>query len=175
LRHHEPRLLAARQHAARFSTSSPEKPKQPASVRSEPWPACGKRILQRLEHGAVAVEQLHRVLREVAHLDARADAPSPSSGSGRAGDQLQQRRLAGAVDAHHAPALLAAHHGSRALVDARCRSACARSSRFATSSPERGGGEVERTRLRRFGGSTLDLVELLDAALHLRGVARRAP
>ena len=25
----------------RFSTSSPEKPKQPASERSEPWPACG--------------------------------------------------------------------------------------------------------------------------------------
>jgi hypothetical protein len=36
-RHDEARLLAARQHAARlFSTSSPEKPKQPASVRSVP-------------------------------------------------------------------------------------------------------------------------------------------
>ena len=40
-----------------FSTSSPEKPKQPASVRNCPWPACGKRILQPLEHGALAVEQ----------------------------------------------------------------------------------------------------------------------
>ena len=93
----------------RFSTSSPEKPKQPASARSEPCPACGNDMLQRLEHRVLAVEQVHRVLREVAHLDAAADRDRAVVRLGRARDKLQQRRLAGAVDAHDAPALLAPH------------------------------------------------------------------
>src|SRR4028119_2005384 len=91
-----------------FSTSSPEKPKQPASARSEPCPAWGKEgsrgwgtggapgaappagggagkaeaagqraqrtlprlgegVFQRLEHRVLAVEQVHRVLREITH------------------------------------------------------------------------------------------------------------
>jgi hypothetical protein len=45
------------------------------------------------------------VLGEVAHLDAGAEVTEPVVGRGLAGDQLQQRRLAGAVDAHHRPAL----------------------------------------------------------------------
>jgi hypothetical protein len=53
-----------------FSISSPEKPKQPASVRSGACPACGN-CPPATRTPSVAVEQVHRVLGEIAHLDAR--------------------------------------------------------------------------------------------------------
>src|SRR5439155_25117779 len=88
--------------------------------------------------------------------------------------ELEQRGLARAVRAHHAPALAAAdqevepgEHRAVAprLVDTRqAQHVLARARR---------GAELERERLAPFGrGDLLDLLDLLDARLHLRGVAR---
>src|SRR6185295_19447997 len=128
-------------------------------------------IFQRLEHRAFAVEQIHGVLGEVAHLDAAADRHRAVVGLGRAGYQLQQRRLAGAIDAHHAPPLPAADHEIEPLIDGaaaitlvdvlQADDILARARRRQ---------EFERHRLaslRRL--DALDLVELLDPALHLGG------
>ena len=116
----------------------------------------------------VAVEHLHRVLGEVAELDAarrvgtrrRRAATAPD-------DQLEQRRLAGAVDAHHAPALAAPDQQIEAVVDdvvavalvdaLQLDDVVARARRLARTS--------NSTTCRRFGGCDgLDLVELLDRA-----------
>ena len=55
-----------------FSISSPEKPKQPAKRAQRALPRLRKRCVQRFEHCFFAVQQIHRMLREIAHLDADA-------------------------------------------------------------------------------------------------------
>ena len=156
----------------RFSTSSPEKPKQPASARSDPWPACGNDVLQRLEHGALAVEQVHGVLREVAQLHAAAERHAAVVRLGRAGHELEQRGLAGAVDAHHAPALAAAHHEVETLVDAAAAVALV----DALQAHHVLAGARRRREIERHGLAAprrldpLDLLQLLHPALHLRGM-----
>src|SRR6185503_9883955 len=62
-------------------------------------------------------EQLHRMLREVADLDAAAEGDGPRVGLRLARDQLEQRALAGAVDAHHAPSLAPPDQEVEAAVD----------------------------------------------------------
>jgi hypothetical protein len=71
LRHHETRLLAAGQHAALLLdlvAGEAEAARQRAQRR---LPRLREAILQKFQHRALAVEHLHRVLGEVAHLDAR--------------------------------------------------------------------------------------------------------
>ena len=96
----------------------------------------------------------------------------PESGCGRAGDHLQQRGLARAVAAHHGPALAAADGQTEAVIDhPRAvalvqvfdhRHLVARARRHAEF-------ELDHVALlRQF--DLLDLVERLDAALHLRGL-----
>ena len=91
---------------------------------------------------------------------------------GRARHQFQQRRLAGAVDAHHAPALPAADHEVEAIIDAAAAVALVdvlQADDVLAGARRR--QEVERHRLappRRL--DALDLLELLDPALHLRGM-----
>jgi hypothetical protein len=65
----------------------------------------------------LSAEVVHRVLGEVAELDRGADGHRAAVGLGLAGHHLQQGRLARAVLAHHAPALLAADHQVEAVVD----------------------------------------------------------
>ena len=79
---------------------------------------------------------------------------------GGARHQLQQRRLAGAVDAHDAPALLAAHQEVEPVVDAPRAVALVHVFELATSSPERGAGrELERDRSGgACGGSTRSIL-----------------
>ncbi len=96
----------------------------------------------------------------------------PSSGSVAAGNQLQQRRLAGAVDAHHAPALPAADLEVQPFIDVRLP--------IALVDVLQAGHVLARARRRReiedHGLAALrrlhalDLLELLHAALHLRGM-----
>ena len=57
------------------------------------------------------------MLGEVAHLHAGPDVDLALIGRGGAGHELQQGRLAGAVGAEHAPALLAAHEEIEVGVD----------------------------------------------------------
>jgi hypothetical protein len=101
--------------------SSPENWNAPARLRSAPIDSCGKVLLQLLLDRQVGVEQVERLLREVAHLQAGAELDRARVGRQRAGDHLQQRRLAGAVLAHHAPALAAA---DRQVRSRRRRRAC---------------------------------------------------
>jgi hypothetical protein len=82
-RHHQPRLLAARQHPALLldivageaeaARQRPQaSPARPAGTNPPATP-----------HGALAVQQLHRVLGEVAHLDAGAERHLPCVGRPR--------------------------------------------------------------------------------------------
>ena len=137
----------------------PEKPKQPASVRSEPIEAAGKACLERLEDGLVAVEHLHRVLREVAELHGRAERDAAAVGRRLAGDQLEQRGLAGAVHAHHAPALAGGGPADRGRRRRRARRRPCAARRCAprrrpSAAP---GGTRSATVWRRFGGSTFSI------------------
>ena len=104
--------------------SSPENWKAPARLLQRADRLEREVLLQLLLDRQVGVEHVERLLREVAHLQARAERDRPFVGRDRAGDHLQQRRLAGAVLAHHAPALAAADGQVDAVVDGRaCRSA----------------------------------------------------
>ena len=155
-----------------FSTSSPEKPKHPARVRSAPWPACGNDAVQGLEDRLFAVQQVHGVLGEIAHPDAGADADRALVGRGGAGHQFQQRRLAGAVGAQHAPAFLAAHQEIEAFIDRLGAVALVDVAQadHVVARPRRA-PELELDRLataRRL--DAFDLVELLHPALDLGGV-----
>ena len=171
-RHDQPRLLAARQHAALLLDVVARKAEAAGERAQRTLAGLREGVLQRLEDAAVAVEQIHRVLGEIAHLDAGADGDVAGVRLRRARHQLQQRRLAGAVDAHHRPALAAAHLEVQPLVDA------ARAIAFVDAlqrrhvvAGARRGRKFEQDRLaapRRL--DALDLVELLHPALHLRGV-----
>ena len=91
---------------------------------------------------------------------------------GRARDQLQQRGLARAVDAHDAPALAAAHLEIQPLVnDPRAIALVHVLQADHVLAGARRRREVERDGLpaaRRL--DPLDLFQLLDPALHLRGM-----
>ena len=152
--------------------SSPENPKQPASARNAALAGLRERVLQRLEHGALAVQQVHGVLREIAHLHAAADRDRAVVRLGGARHQLQQRGFAGAVDAHDAPALAAAHHEVQPLIDAAVAVALVHVLQADdVLAGARRGKEIERYRLaapRRL--HPFDLLQLLDPALHLGGM-----
>ena len=139
-------------------------------MRSAPIDSSGKVLLDLLPDRQVRVEELGRLLREVAHLHARADAHAAPVGGQHAGNHLQQRRLAGAVPAHDRPALAAPDRQVDAVVDHAAavglrqilqhRDLLARPRRL----PEL---EVDDLPLLR-QLDLLDLVERLDPALHLR-------
>src|SRR5207245_1265189 len=78
----------------------------PGELADERVPDRGRRI-----------EELHRVLGEVAELDARAERDAAAIRRGGAGDELEEGRLSCAVDAHHAPALRAPDEEVEAGVD----------------------------------------------------------
>ena len=99
---------------------------------------------------------------------------SPASGAERAGDDLQQRRLAGAVSAHHRPALAAADRQREPVVDdapaVRLADVLEHGDLIARA---RRLAEVELHDAPLLGQlDLLDLVERLDAALHLRRLRR---
>ncbi len=61
--------------------------------------------------------QVERLLREIAHLQARAQPDVTAVRRQLSGHHLQQRRLAGAVFPHHAPALAAANREVQSVVN----------------------------------------------------------
>ncbi len=172
LGHHQPRLLAARQHTAALLDVVAGKSEAAGQRPQGPLPGLREGIFEILEHGALAVEQVHSVLREVAHLDAAAERHRTVVGLRGAGNQLQQGRLAGAVDAHHRPALFSRDHEIEALIDRPAAIALVdtlQADHVVARARRR--QEVERHRLaplRRL--DAFDLVELLHPALHLRGM-----
>ena len=169
-RHGEPRLLAARQDPAALFDIVAGEPEAAGQGPERALAGLRKGILERLEDGALALEHIHGVLGEIAHLDAPADRNRPVVGIGRARHELQQRRLAGAVDAHDAPALPTPDGEIKPLVDAQAAIALVdvlQAHDIVARAWRR--GKVERHALpplRRF--DTLDLVELLHPTLHLR-------
>jgi hypothetical protein len=115
----QPRLLAARQHAHRLQHVVVVEAERAGQVAQRALVGGRGVGLELLEDRAIAAEVVHRVLRVVAHRDRGADRHRAAIRRQRPGHHLQQRRLAGAVLAHHRPALLAAHGQRQAGVD-RC-------------------------------------------------------
>src|SRR4051794_31488274 len=109
------------------------------------------------------------MLREIYHLDAAADRDRALVRLARTGDELEQRRFAGAVDAHHAPAFAAADHEIEPVIDALAAVALEHLlERNDVLARPRRRRKVECHRLataRRL--DPLDLVELLPPALDL--------
>ena len=172
LRHDEPRLLAAREHAAGLLDVVAGEAEAAGERAQRALAGLRERVLQRLEHGALAVEQLHGVLREVAHLHAAAEGHRAVVRLGLAGDQLEQRGLARAVDAHHAPALPAADQEVEPVVDLAAAVALVDVLQLDhVLAGARRWRKLEHQRLAALGRlDVLDLVELLHPALHLRRV-----
>jgi hypothetical protein len=106
-RHHEARLLAARERPDLLVHVVARELERAEQVAQHADRLVREVLLDLLPDRQVRVEQVERLLGEVAHLEARAERTSPASGLERARHHLEQRRLAGAVAAHHAPALAA--------------------------------------------------------------------
>ena len=114
------------------------------------------------------------MLGEIAHLHARADRHLAVVGRGLAGHELEEGALAGAVHAHHTPALAAPDQEVEVVVD------LSRSVAFRhvielgdVLAGARRRAEVELDDAAALGGlDAVDLLQLLHPTLHLRGVAR---
>ena len=128
-------------------------------------------LVDLLVDGQVRVEQVERLLREVAHLDAT-ELQLAAVGLQVAGDHLQQRRLAGAVLAHDAPALAALDLEVERLVD-RARAVGLLQAVDLDDVVARARRRLARERHHLALLRQLDLVDLLDLlrlALRLRGL-----
>ena len=155
-----------------LSTSSPENWKAPASVRSEPMSVLREILLQLLDDGEVGIEHVERLLGEVAHREAGAEADAAGIGLDGAGDHFEQRGLPRPVAAHHRPALAAADGQVEAVVDHARAVALVQvlDDRHLVAGARRH-AEFELHHVALLGQfDLLDLVERLDAALHLRGL-----
>jgi len=112
------------------------------------------------------------VLRKIAHFDAAALGDGAVVWQRGARHQFQQRRLACAVNAHDAPPLIAAHLKVQSLVNSPGAVALVhvlQGDHVVAGARRR--REFEQNRLTAPGRlNPVDLLELLDAALHLRGV-----
>src|SRR3984885_12494441 len=112
------------------------------------------------------------MLGEVAHLDAAAERHRTVVRLGRARHQFQQRGLAGAVDAHDAPALPSPYHEVEPIIDDPLAVAL-----LHFFQADHIFARARRRQKIEFHGlaaprrlDPLDLFQLLDSALHLRGV-----
>ena len=142
-------------------------------------PSSGKSACSCSSMVQIRVEDVERLLREVAHRHAGAELHRAVVRRQGAGDHLEQRGFPRAVLAHHRPALAAADGEREAVVHdaAAVRLFHVHQRRDLLARP-RGRTEVELHELALLGELDLvDLVERLHAALHLRrlgGVGREA-
>ena len=89
-RHHQPRLLTARQHATDLVDIVAREAEAAGEVAQRAATRERKRFLQRLQHGLLRLQHFHGVLREVPR---RTPAPEPDQAGvrrGLAGDQLSK-------------------------------------------------------------------------------------
>ena len=107
----------------RLKTSSSENRKQPSSVRSCVWSlrAVGATLREIVDQAGGRVERLVLVLREVIHLHVVSQAKFAGRRRFRAGQQLDERGLAGAVHAHQGDSVAAVDDEAHALEDPLCR------------------------------------------------------
>ena len=122
----------------------------------------------------VRIEHVERLLREVAHVEAGAQADGAGIGFQRAGDHLEQRALPRPVLAHHGPPFAAANNQAEAIVDdARAVALFEVFEHGYLVARARRSTELELHYLALFRQlDLLDLVQRLDAALHLRRLGR---
>ncbi len=116
-RHHEPRLLAAGERPDPLVDLVARELEGAQQAADQAHGLVREVLLQLLEDGDVRVQQIQRLLGEVAQLDAGADGDVARVGLQRAGHHAQQRRLARAVAAHDRPPLAALDRQVQAVVD----------------------------------------------------------
>ncbi len=131
-------------------------------------------FLKLLDDGEVGIEHIERLLREVSHSQACAEPHASAVRRARAGDHFEQRGLARAIPAHHGPTFSAPDGEAEAVVDhARAVALAEIFDDGHLVAGSRRDAELELhdlAFLRQL--DLLDLVERLDAALHLRRFGR---
>src|ERR1017187_1524372 len=128
-------------------------------------------LLELFDDGEVAIEHVERLLREVPHIQAGAQPHAAGIRLRGARDHFEQGGLARAVAAHHGPAFAAADGEAEALIeDARAIALVQIFDNGDLVAGAWGNAELELHHAARLGQLDLvDLVQGLDAALHLRG------
>ena len=91
----------------RLKTSSAENRKQPSRLRSSVCVDFGRELAEVVEHARVGIEFLVLILREVIGVHVVAEAVFARGERLGAGQQLDQRRFAGAVHADQGDAVAA--------------------------------------------------------------------
>ena len=169
---HQPRLLAARQRPDLLVDVVAGELEGASQVAQHADRLVGEVLLELRLDGQIGAEHLERLLGEVAQLQAGTEPDVAGVRRHLPGDHLQQRRLAGAVLPHHAPALAAADGHVQAVVDDALAVALAHAleHRHLIAGARRL-AEVELDDLPTLGQlDLLDLLQRLDPALHLRGL-----
>ena len=155
----------------RLKTSSSENRKQPSRLRSSVLVVRAARLVQIVEHAGVGVEFLVLILREVVDLNVVAQAVFAARERLDAGQQFDERRLAGAVHAHQGDAVAALDDEVHAAEDEFLAVALGDVLKLGHDAAARLGLGKRKMDGLLFGRQldALDLVELLDPALHLLG------
>ncbi len=162
-----------------LKTSSSENRKQPRMLRSSVLVARGATVARSSSMRAEPVELLVLILREVIGLGVVAQGEFARGQRLGAGQQLDQRRFAGAVDAHQRHAVAALDDEIDAGKDLVIAVALGDVLEFGHDAPARlrlRKAEVDGLLFRR-NFDALDALQFLDAALHLlrlRGLGAEA-
>ena len=178
-RNHQPRLLAAGERPNLLVDIVARELKRAGQVPQHADRFIREVALQLLFDRQIRIEQVERLLCEVAHLEARAQPDLAGVRSKHAGNHSQQRGLPRPVSAHHAPALAAPDRHAEPVVDdavsVRLRNVLEHGNLIAR--PWRL-AEIEPNDTPFLGQLDLfDLLERLDTALDLRrfgGMGREA-
>src|SRR5579864_4419507 len=131
-----------------------------------------KITLQLLDDGEIGIKDIKRLLREIAHVKARAQANRAGIRLRSAGNHLEQRSFTCAVSAHHGPSLTATDGEIEAVIDhARAVALVQIFNHGNLLAGTRRRTELKLNDLALFGQlDFFDLIQRLDAALHLRGL-----
>ena len=107
--HRQARSLAARKRPNLLVHVVTRELERPSQCAQRPHTILRKILLELLDNAQIRIEHVKRLLREVSQTQAGPQPYASVVGQGSAGDHLKQRGLARAVAPHHRPALAPPH------------------------------------------------------------------
>src|ERR1035437_10167002 len=170
-RHREARFLAAGERTDLLVHVVTRKLERPGERAQRAHAILREVPLKLFDDGQIPLEHVERLLREVPHIQAGAEAHAAGIWRGRAGDHLEQGGLSRPVPAHHGPTFAAADGEAEPIVDdARSITLVQISDHGDLVAGARRHAKFELHHPACLGQLDLiDLIQGLDAALHLRG------